>query len=190
MRWHHPSSSQLQQELLHAKVEVEIHLQPTSTPTKPPGRDRLRLRLTANEPTHPWQTRTTAKMGTLFQRTKNISTNDPPSQDVELTPSGSAAKPADVLPTHEKASILPTHRVNHNGHKVTKHITPEVRQACVLTNQTLTCKRVRVAGKEYIRFIFSRSAGLRPAMPRVQSTFCGQLCRPPSPFDMLEKTSI
>ena len=129
-------------------------------------------------------------MGTLFQRNKNTSTSDPQSQDIELTPSGSPAKPADVHPAHEKASILPTHRVNHNGHKVTKHIAPEVRQAPELARVMLTRERVRVEGEEYIRFISSRSAGLRRAMPRVRSTSCGPSCQPPSPFDMPERISI
>lgn len=57
-------------------------------------------------------------MGTLFQRNSHT-------QDIELTPSDSPAKLAAVNPTHEKQTVLPTYQVNHNGHRVTKHIAPE-----------------------------------------------------------------
>jgi Ca2+:H+ antiporter len=41
-----------------------------------------------------------------------------------LKPSASPTVP-ETAHTVEKNNILPTHRVNHNGHKVTKHIAPE-----------------------------------------------------------------
>ncbi|KAN0101386.1 putative vacuolar cation/proton exchanger 2 [Hyaloscypha variabilis] len=64
-------------------------------------------------------------MGTLFHRNYNSTTSDPPSQDIDLTLSGSPAKPATIHPAQEKGTILPIHQVNHNGHRVTKHIAPE-----------------------------------------------------------------
>ena len=128
-------------------------------------------------------------MGTLFHRNYNSTTSDPSSQDIELTPSDSPAKPSDVNPTQEKSTILPVHRVNHNGHKVTKHIAPDVCEAPDPPKQSLTCERGRVAGKEYTHFTSSRSAGVRQAMPHAQSTSCGRSCPRQSPSDMLEKTS-
>jgi Ca2+:H+ antiporter len=74
-------------------------------------------------------------MGTLFHRNYNSTTSDPPSQDVDLTLSGSPAKPATIHPAQEKGTVLPIHQVNHNGHRVTKHIAPEVRQTPMLPNQ-------------------------------------------------------
>ena len=66
-------------------------------------------------------------MGTLFQRNSHA-------QDIELTPSDSPAKLAAANPTHEKQTVLPTYHVNHNGHRVTKHIAPEVSHALELPN--------------------------------------------------------
>jgi len=133
---------------------------------------------------------TTAKMGTLFHRNYSSTPSDPQLRDIELTPSDSPAKPAATHPAQEKNAILPTHQVNHNGHKVTKHIAPEVRPAPPpqAIRQSLTCARGKVAGKEYTPFTSSGSAGVRPAMPHEQSTSYGPRCQPQSPFDMLEKT--
>lgn len=65
------------------------------------------------------------KMSNLFQRNPKSTTIEPPTQDIELASLGSPAKPADVHPSHEKHHVVPVHRVNHNGHKVTKYIAPE-----------------------------------------------------------------
>jgi Ca2+:H+ antiporter len=66
-------------------------------------------------------------MTSLFQRNKKPI--EPPSeeQNIESKDSVSPTVPA-TAHTAEKHGILPTHRphiVNHNGHKVTKHIQPE-----------------------------------------------------------------
>jgi Ca2+:H+ antiporter len=62
-------------------------------------------------------------MASLFQRNRKPEPS-PEAQNTELKPSASPTVP-ETAHTVEKNNILPTHRVNHNGHKVTKHIAPE-----------------------------------------------------------------
>lgn len=64
-------------------------------------------------------------MASLFQRNRDRRANQSAEeQNIELKNSASPTVPAEAH-TVEKHNVLPTHIVNHNGHKVTKHITPE-----------------------------------------------------------------
>jgi Ca2+:H+ antiporter len=62
-------------------------------------------------------------MSTLFHRNKTAD-GASRSDDIEMKNS-SSTEPQTENPTAEKHHILPVHRVNHNGHKVTKHIAPD-----------------------------------------------------------------
>ncbi|KAG0650385.1 Ca(2+) H(+) exchanger 2 [Hyphodiscus hymeniophilus] len=62
-------------------------------------------------------------MSTLLHRHK-ATDGDDSQNDIEMKNSTSPTAPPEAH-TVEKHSVLPIHRVNHNGHKVTKHIAPD-----------------------------------------------------------------
>jgi Ca2+:H+ antiporter len=64
-------------------------------------------------------------MSNLFHRNQKSTTQSQDGQDIEMKASTSPTVPENAHHPPEKHHILPTHQVNHNGHKVTKHITPE-----------------------------------------------------------------
>jgi Ca2+:H+ antiporter len=63
-------------------------------------------------------------MTSLFHRHKGAD-GESSKNDIEMENSTSPTVPAEAHTTVEKHSVLPVHRVNHNGHKVTKYIAPD-----------------------------------------------------------------
>ena len=64
-------------------------------------------------------------MDNLFQRNPKAADSKSPMQDIEMKSSTDPSVPEEAHTTHKKHNILPLHKVNHNGHKITKHIAPD-----------------------------------------------------------------
>lgn len=69
-----------------------------------------------------------AAVGALFQRNPKATNNESPNHNADVISPATPNIPN--VPTEtpsqaEKGEVLPTHRVNHNGHKVTKYIAPD-----------------------------------------------------------------
>jgi Ca2+:H+ antiporter len=63
-------------------------------------------------------------MGGLFQRNSKATNGDSPKHNAGAISSASPDIPAET-PAREEGQVLPVHRVNHNGHKITKYIAPD-----------------------------------------------------------------
>lgn len=64
-------------------------------------------------------------MGGLFQRSPKAVSDQSQGRDGDVNRSPKPTTSADAFTAQEKGQVLPVHRVNHNGHKITKHIAPE-----------------------------------------------------------------
>lgn len=67
----------------------------------------------------------TSAMDGLFQRNTRVTNDESPKQNGEVNGSTDPSIPAEALSPHQADQVLPIHRVNHNGHKVTKYIAPD-----------------------------------------------------------------
>jgi Ca2+:H+ antiporter len=108
--------------LCERKLSVYLTLPDPTICCAPQRRDKQNS-LTAQERTAAFLS--TVSMANLFHRNQRSTTQSQDGQDIEMKASTSPAVPENAHHPPEKHHILPTHRVNHNGHKVTKHITPE-----------------------------------------------------------------
>jgi Ca2+:H+ antiporter len=63
-------------------------------------------------------------MGGLFQRSPKATNDESLKHNAGVICSAHPDIPAEA-PSHEKGQVLPVHRVNHNGHKVTKYVAPD-----------------------------------------------------------------